>query len=56
MPAYLHTRIPAGDAITVQPKMSPDEFMRRMLASQMILAMPGMGADTYRHWEALATG
>lgn len=37
-------------------KKSVDEFNTALVASKMVLAMPGLGYDTYRLWEALAVG
>ena len=37
-------------------KKGLEEFNTALAASKMVLAMPGLGYDTYRLWEALAVG
>lgn len=37
-------------------KISVSEFRKHLIASYSSLAMPGLGADTYRLWETLASG
>jgi hypothetical protein len=36
--------------------MGLEPFMNRMASAMTVLSMPGLGADTYRCWEALYIG
>jgi len=37
-------------------KMDAGKFRVKLVASCAVLCMPGLGYDTYRTWEALASG
>ena len=44
------------DSLTIAPRMSQRDFVSTVASSMAVLAMPGMGYDTYRLWETLALG
>lgn len=45
-----------GKDFEVFPKMRPSEFKLKIYESMFVLAMPGLGYDTYRLWETLYSG
>jgi hypothetical protein len=45
-----------GDSLSISPVVSVQEHLKMMRASRLVLAMSGLGADTYRLWEALTLG
>ena len=44
------------DALTVSTRMSQRDFSTTLANTMAVLAIPGMGYDTYRLWETLALG
>ena len=46
----------AGPSFNVSERMYRVDFYARLASAYVVLAMPGMGYDTYRLWEALAVG
>jgi hypothetical protein len=45
-----------GDEMVVEKKMSAKTFRMKVISSIAVLCMPGLGYDTYRLWETLASG
>lgn len=45
-----------ADFTCPKSKISPEAFRNSLFQSAMILAMPGLGYDTYRLWETLYSG
>ena len=51
-----------GEYMTVQMatsnkvRLSPAEFMRRIIGSYAVLQLPGLGYDCFRIWETLLAG
>ena len=45
-----------GSELFEQPSVSLKDFYVVIARSYAVLAMPGLGYDTYRLWEALALG
>lgn len=37
-------------------RMTPKDFFTNLASTMAVLAIPGMGYDTYRLWETLAVG
>lgn len=36
--------------------LGPEAFMRRLMGSRAVLAVPGMGYDCWRIWETMLAG
>lgn len=45
-----------GDLTIAAGRMDTRDFMKRMSASMAVLCVPGLGYDTFRLWETLASG
>ena len=44
------------DTLTISSQMSMRDFYTSLANSRTVLAMPGLGYDTYRLWEVLSLG
>lgn len=45
-----------GEDMIIEHNLRSDEFRQKLIQSMAVLAMPGLGYDTYRLWETLAAG
>eukprot|EP01035_Chromulina_nebulosa_P022397 gene22397-29001_t len=45
-----------GADMVINSRLSTEAFRMKLVSSYAVLAMPGMGYDTYRIWESLASG
>jgi hypothetical protein len=52
----LSVRATVGDALLEAKMTSQAKYLSNMPSSYLVLSPSGLGADTYRLWEALAMG